>query len=131
MELLLEDERHAAYEMAMTIENMNAERKQLVIDIFGEAVEQIRTENQINIAYADGWHPGVLGIVASRIVEEFGKPAIVLTRDGDSYRGSGRSIEGLDLHDIITRQSTHYTHFGDTPKRLASRWRQKTLTHSK
>ncbi len=112
VELLLEDERHAAYEMAMTIENMNAERKQLVIDIFGEAVEQIRTENQINIAYADGWHPGVLGIVASRIVEEFGKPAIVLTRDGDSYRGSGRSIEGLDLHDIITRQSTHYTHFG-------------------
>lgn len=112
VELLLEEERHAAYELAMTIENMNAERKQLVIDIFQEALEQIRTENQINIAYAEGWHPGVLGIVASKIVEEFGKPAIVLTRDGDSYRGSGRSIEGLDLHDMITRHSTHHLHFG-------------------
>jgi single-stranded-DNA-specific exonuclease len=52
---------------------------------------------------AEGWHPGVIGIVASRIVEEFGRPTVLIGLDGDSGKGSGRSISRFDLHAGIAR----------------------------
>ena len=51
----------------------------------------------------EGWHPGVIGIVASRLVEEFGRPVILIGLDGDEGKGSGRSISRFDLHAGITR----------------------------
>ncbi|GAB3070871.1 single-stranded-DNA-specific exonuclease RecJ [Salinicoccus sesuvii] len=112
VELLLESDTNTAYEQAMVVESMNLERKQLVETIFGEAKEQVDPEKQINIVYQEGWHPGVLGIVASKIVEQYGKPAIVLTLDNDIYRGSGRSIEGVDLHGVLTAHSNFHHRFG-------------------
>ena len=112
VELLLEEDMNLAYEQSIIVEDMNMERKQLVEAILSEADAGIDAGNQINIVYHEGWHPGVLGIVASKIVEKYGKPAIVLTLDGDIYRGSARSIEGVDLHGILAEHSNHHHRFG-------------------
>lgn len=112
VELLLESDTNVAYEQAMVVENMNLERKQLVETIFDEAKAQVDPDKQINIVHQEGWHPGVLGIVASKIVEQYGKPAIVLTLDDGVYRGSARSIEGVDLHDILSTHSNFHHRFG-------------------
>src|SRR5699024_8155466 len=101
VELLMEEDPDAAYELSVAVERMNQERKQIVEEIHKEAAEMIDGTKQINIVYKDGWHPGVIGIVASRLVDQFGKPAIVFTKDGDSFRGSARSIEGVDLHGVL------------------------------
>lgn len=112
VELLMEVDPDAAYELSMAVERMNQERKQIVEEIHAEAAEMVDGTSQINIVYKEGWHPGVIGIVASRLVDQFGKPAIVLTLDGESYRGSARSIEGVDLHGVIKEHSSHYSSYG-------------------
>ncbi|MGH7594077.1 MAG: DHHA1 domain-containing protein, partial [Gemmatimonadales bacterium] len=73
---------------------------------------------------ADRWHPGVVGIVASRIVERFGRPAFLIALEGDVGRGSGRSIEGFDLHaalmecgDLLERFGGHRMAAGFTIRR--------------
>ncbi len=112
VELLMEEDPDAAYELSMAVERMNLERKQLVEEIHTEAADMADGTSQINIVYNEGWHPGVIGIVASRLVDQFGKPAIVFTLDGTVYRGSARSIEGVDLHGVIKEHSTHYNSYG-------------------
>src|SRR5205814_4398625 len=61
---------------------------------------------------AEGWHPGVIGIVASRIVEEFGRPTILIALEGDEGNGSGRSISPFDLHAGISRCRELLLRFG-------------------
>ena len=63
---------------------------------------------------ADGWHPGVIGIVASRMVERYGRPTFLIGWDeaGDSGRGSGRSIVGFDLHAALHRVGQHLEKYG-------------------
>ncbi|WP_411844191.1 single-stranded-DNA-specific exonuclease RecJ [Salinicoccus sp. HZC-1] len=112
VELLLEEDADSAYELSMAVERMNQERKQIVEEIHAEAAEMVDGSSQINIVYKEGWHPGVIGIVASRLVDQFGKPAIVLTLDGEAYRGSARSIEGVDLHGVIGEQSSYHSSYG-------------------
>src|SRR4029077_13951106 len=60
----------------------------------------------------EGWHPGVIGIVASRIVEEFGRPTVVVSLDGAVGKGSGRSIPAFDLHAGLTACRDLLTRFG-------------------
>jgi single-stranded-DNA-specific exonuclease len=60
----------------------------------------------------DGWHEGVVGIVASRLVERFERPAIVLARAGESAKGSGRSLPGVDLHALVGAASSPLTRWG-------------------
>nr|MBA3891320.1 single-stranded-DNA-specific exonuclease RecJ [Gemmatimonadaceae bacterium] len=66
------------------------------------------------VVAGDGWHPGVIGIVASRLVEEFGRPTIMIAMEGDEGKGSGRSISAFDLHagigacsDLLVRYGGH------------------------
>ena len=112
VELLMEEDPDAAYELSMAVERMNQERKQIVEEIHTEAAGMVDGTKQINIVYQDGWHPGVIGIVASRLADHFGKPAIVFTQDGDSFRGSARSIEGVDLHGVLKEHSRHHSSYG-------------------
>ncbi|WP_020008543.1 single-stranded-DNA-specific exonuclease RecJ [Salinicoccus albus] len=112
VELLIEEDRSTAYEMSMVLERMNQERKELVDHIYAEAEGKVDGQDQVNVIYGEGWHPGVIGIVASKLVDRFGKPAIVLTLDGEIYRGSARSIEGVDLHSVIGGHCKSYENFG-------------------
>jgi len=102
IELLLTEDQMKAIEISRRLNRLNDERRKLEADILESCLTQLTTKEKIEEQYilvvqGEGWHIGVLGIVASRILERFNKPAIVLTQDQDMARGSGRSIQGFDL----------------------------------
>lgn len=115
--LLLSDDYDEAMLLAQEINDENVTRQQTEQDILIQAVEQI-SENpewqyqNVLVVAGEGWHDGVVGIVASRLVEKYGKPTLVITVDGDDAKGSGRSIEGFNLYDAISHCSGCLTHFG-------------------
>lgn len=112
VELLLADDQGEAYENATEIESLNTRRKDLVAEFYEAAKLQVGDEDVV-IVYSDEWHPGVLGIVASRLSDNFGKPAIVLSMsESGTYKGSARSVEGLDFLSVIQKNSSKYLYCG-------------------
>jgi len=116
--LLLEDDVDLARGIADQLWTLNAERREVEQSITAEAIAQIeasppeiRDANAI-VAIGDGWHEGVVGIVASRLVDHFDRPALVLARDDDIAKGSGRSLPGFDLHDLLGRASGRLSRWG-------------------
>ncbi len=117
VELLISDDYDKALETAGMLQQCNAKRQQIENDIMSEAMKQLEENPQMiydRVLVFDGmnWHGGVIGIVASRIVDRFGKPCIVITSDGVEAKGSGRSIEGFSLYDAINSARHMLTHFG-------------------
>lgn len=115
--LLLSDDYDEAMLLAQEINDENVTRQQTEQDILIQAVEQINKNPEwqyqnVLVVAGEGWHDGVVGIVASRLVEKYGKPTLVITIDGDDAKGSGRSIEGFNLYDAISHCSGCLTHFG-------------------
>ena len=106
VELLLSADEPAANPIARELEELNGHRQQLDREVLEQARELVRAldlEQTYGIVLAaEGWHPGVIGIVASRIVEEFGRPTILIALEGDEGKGSGRSISPFDLHSGIS-----------------------------
>lgn len=105
--LLLTDDPAEASALAATLERLNTERQALDQRILDEALAQADREADVDrhaaiVLAGDGWHPGVVGIVASRVVERWGRPAILIALEGDVGRGSGRSISRFDLHAALT-----------------------------
>ena len=103
--LLTDDEEYAA-DIAAELSSDNSERQQIERDILSDIDDMIREDpsivnNRIIVVCGDGWHKGVIGIVASRIKEVYGKPAIVITLDGEICRASGRSVSGFSLIDAV------------------------------
>ena len=116
VELLLSDNMLSALEIANEIDALNAERQSTEKQIYKDAVKQIE-ENGYNydrviVVSGEGWHHGVVGIVASRITERYGKPSIVISSDGEEAVGSGRSIEGFSLFEALCCSSKLLTKFG-------------------
>ncbi|MEX2177937.1 MAG: single-stranded-DNA-specific exonuclease RecJ [Gemmatimonadaceae bacterium] len=107
VELLLTTEESVANPIARELEELNARRQELDRQVLDQAREMVRAldlDRTYGIVLAgEGWHPGVIGIVASRIVEEFGRPTILIALDGHEGKGSGRSISPFDLHAGIDR----------------------------
>lgn len=117
VELLLCEDAQKAEEMACILNECNITRQKTENEITIEAMQQLQDNPQMiydRVLVFDGmdWHGGVIGIVASRFVEKFGKPCIVITSDGEEAKGSGRSIEGFSLYDAINSASHILTHFG-------------------
>jgi single-stranded-DNA-specific exonuclease len=118
LELLLAPDREAADPIAAELWELNLRRREVEDEILGAAVAQHEAEpDEIRAAGAilvagDGWHEGVVGIVAARLVERFERPAIVLSRDGDTAKGSGRSLAGVDLHSLVGAASGPLTRWG-------------------
>src|SRR5207244_11879573 len=110
------DEGPEATPLARELETLNARRQELDQRILDEALElaeaTLAPEDLALVLAADGWHPGVIGIVASRLVERYGRPAFLIGWDGDSGRGSGRSIAGFDLHRALHRVGSHLEKYG-------------------
>jgi single-stranded-DNA-specific exonuclease len=101
--LLLTDDPAEAGTLARRLETLNAQRQEMDQAILAEAIALIDGEVDLDRSYGlvlahEGWHPGVIGIVASRVVERYGRPAILIALEGGTGKGSGRSIAGFDLH---------------------------------
>ena len=107
VELLTATSEHQANSIARELEELNARRQEIDRRVLDEAAARVRSmdlEETYGIVLAgEGWHPGVIGIVASRLVEEFGRPTILIGLEGDEGKGSGRSISRFDLHAGIGR----------------------------
>jgi single-stranded-DNA-specific exonuclease len=112
--LLLCEDPAEARRLAEQLDRANAERQELQARIATEAVEQASQikDRLALVVSSPGWHVGVVGIVASRLVEKFHRPALVLADEGGTTKGSGRSIEGFHLYDALASCSVHLTRFG-------------------
>ncbi|MEJ6348516.1 single-stranded-DNA-specific exonuclease RecJ [Holzapfeliella sp. He02] len=117
VELLLNDNPETCEALAKEIDQVNDERKQLVVKTTKEALQLARS-NQYNthntlLIYQDNWHEGILGIVANKVVEETQKPAILLTKaENGVLKGSGRSVQGFDLFSALTPIKSELVSFG-------------------
>jgi len=107
--LLSSNDPHEAAAMAERLDQLNTERRDIENAVRDAAIEQA-TERGLDgplvWAAGEGWHPGVVGIVASRLKEATNRPAIVIGLDGDEGKGSGRSVSGIDLGASIQRLAT-------------------------
>ena len=116
LRLLLSDDPDEAAAIARELETLNARRQELDQRILDEAVDLaervLRPEDRALVLAAEAWHPGVIGIVASRLVERYGRPTFLVGWDGETGRGSGRSIVGFDLHAALHRVGHHLEKYG-------------------
>jgi single-stranded-DNA-specific exonuclease len=119
VELLLTDDEERAKQIAEELGRANSERRatEREVDAGAEAArrelpDELKDANGLVLA-GEGWHPGVVGIVASRLVERHHRPVVVISLDGEGGgRGSGRSIPGFDLHAALDACSEHLETFG-------------------
>ena len=105
--LMKEKNRLKAIELTDKLESLNKHRQHIEAEVLDQAVAQIQASSGdqaplLALAVGEGWHPGVIGIVAGRLKEKYGCPAIVIAVQEDTGKGSGRSVEGLDLGALIT-----------------------------
>ena len=114
--LLTEKNFEQAVEQADDINTYNLQRRDLDQNITQEALDQIienkEEELSATIVYNELWHKGVIGIVASRLIEHYYRPTLVFTKSGDKLAASARSIKGFDIYDALERCSDYITQFG-------------------
>ncbi len=108
LRLLLTDDDAEAQILAERLSRLNQERQDLDQRILEEAIGMIEAEGGLErrtgiVLAGDDWHPGVVGIVASRVVERYGRPAFLIGFEGEVGKGSGRSISRFDLHRALTQ----------------------------
>jgi single-stranded-DNA-specific exonuclease len=114
LELLLTEDIQTARTLARQLDRLNTDRKKIEDEILEQAREQAAHLTQIKakqglVLYSPDWHPGVIGIVASRIVDEFYRPCLILTKENGLLKGSGRSIPEFDLYQGLSGLS-HVLH---------------------
>src|SRR5918992_5049853 len=114
LELMLTDDPARAGEVARELDFLNRDRQEAETRILfaAEAAAAAQAYQAAIVVAGEGWHPGVVGIVASRLVERWRRPCVVIALDGPSGRGSGRSISAYDLHAGLGACSEHLTRFG-------------------
>lgn len=104
-----------AEEIAKRLNKYNSERQQKEVKIFKESIEMIengeKDKNCIILGHED-WHHGVIGIVSSKVTEMYYKPSILIGFENGEGKGSGRSIQGFDLHEALSKCSKHIERFG-------------------
>ena len=120
LKLLLSKTEEEAEKIYSEIFTCNETRKELEKKITLQIDDYITSNpyhkcRPVIIVHNKGWHQGVIGIVASRITDKYGKPSILITYDGDNARGSCRSVEGFCIHTAISSCSKHLDRFGGHP----------------
>ena len=104
--LLATDDKHEAQALAEKLDQLNTERRDVEAQVRDQALEQATArglDGPLVWAAGEGWHPGVVGIVAARLKEATNRPAVVIGLDGNEGKGSGRSVSGIDLGAAIQR----------------------------
>jgi len=114
--LLVETNFEKATEYAAEIEQYNTDRRETDKSITIEALEQIKEhkeeERMTTVVYDPSWHKGVIGIVASRLIETYYRPTLVFTKSGDKLAASARSVSGFDVYNALEGCSEHIEQFG-------------------
>ncbi|OTN76529.1 single-stranded-DNA-specific exonuclease RecJ [Enterococcus sp. 8G7_MSG3316] len=99
--------------LARELDTINQQRKSFVEAIMKEAQQKINPENEVHLVVGDNWHEGVLGIVAGRLMQQTGRPVIVLTKKEQGVaKGSGRSVAALNLFEMLSTMRDLFVNFG-------------------
>ena len=115
--LLITNKREEAYKLAQVLETENYERRKIDVDTFDAALQLVEDtvdlDNELAIVlHQEAWHPGVIGIVASRLVEKYYRPTIMLTTIDGVAKGSARSITNFNIYDALQKCEDMLIHFG-------------------
>jgi single-stranded-DNA-specific exonuclease len=116
VQLLTEMDFETAIDFAASIEIFNADRKELDKQITNEALIQLidnkEEERFTSVVFQEDWHKGVIGIVASRLIEKYYRPTLVFTKSGDKLAASARSVKGFDVYNALEACSEFIEQFG-------------------
>ena len=117
VQLFIENDYTKALEFAEMLHSDNTDRKEADSSITSEALELINTDvllqnKKTTVVFRDHWHKGVVGIVASRLIETYFRPTVVLTQSGDVAAGSARSVPGFNLYEAIHACREHLLGYG-------------------
>ncbi len=117
LRLLLSEDPVESRALAERLDDMNRERRDEDRRTLDQALELLASDFQPErdfgvVLASDGWHPGVIGIVASRVVERIHRPVVLVALNGDTGRGSARSVPGFHLYDALAACSAHLNRFG-------------------
>ena len=113
IDLMTTFDKNHAQELAEVFNQLNQQRKDLVEIATKEALQQIMPENKIHLLVGENWHEGILGIVAGRVMQETGQPAIALTHKEDGLlKGSGRSTAALNMFEMLEKSRELLATFG-------------------
>lgn len=115
LRLFLTNDLHEAKEITERLNNYNLERQETEKRIFRQALEQIENgekDKSCIVLGQEGWHHGIIGIVASKVTDIYFKPSILICFEGEEGKGSGRSIPGFNLHDAVMNCDTYVEKFG-------------------
>ena len=114
--LLTEPDAEKALLKAQEIDELNTHRKELDSYIAEQALGQIESNGEQNrytsVVLNEEWHKGMIGIVASRLIEHYYRPTIVFTKSGDKYAASARSVQGFDIYEALEQCSEYLEQFG-------------------
>ncbi len=117
VKLLVTDDIKMGRKLVSKIETMNLTRKKIQNRMVSEAINIIRMNIEpTNVVYSRDWHRGVMGIVASRLVEEFNEPFVVFAVDRDTAYGSGRSVDPINIMDILDESKELFLKYGGHPQ---------------
>lgn len=117
VEVMLAENTHQAYDGGSSINEHNTNRKQLDSGITEEAISMIKSDKRLaaqktTVLYQEHWHKGVIGIVASRCIENYYRPTIILTESNGKAAGSARSVKGFDVYEALEQCSDLLEQFG-------------------
>ncbi|HUR59132.1 MAG TPA: single-stranded-DNA-specific exonuclease RecJ [Opitutaceae bacterium] len=118
VDLLLSDDEAFCNETARQLDVFNRERQEIERAITEEAERLIESQFSSHagiVLFADTWHPGVVGIVAGRVTRKYNRPCVVLGNEGEFAKGSGRSVDGINLVEILGTCCEHLTSWGGHP----------------
>jgi single-stranded-DNA-specific exonuclease len=113
VQLLLASSQSQAIQIATQLEKLNLDRRAIDQDMFKEA-QEIATQinDPILVLYNPQWHPGVIGITASKLVDRFSKPAVLMTLENNSIRGSARSAGTVNIYHVLKECQSFFDSFG-------------------
>ncbi len=131
VELLLSEDELRAIELSGELDGHNSERKRVEDRILSEAISMVEEDdlekNPILVLAKDGWHPGVIGICASRIAEKYCRPTILIGLDGDEGKGSARSVPSLHIHEALSKCKEYLEDFGGHSQAAGMRINRKKI----
>jgi single-stranded-DNA-specific exonuclease len=115
--LLLTDDPEEGERLARQLDGINQRRQAMDAEILDQALEHVQRDVDLDRTYgivlaSESWHPGVIGLVASRVVKRYGRPTVLIALEGDEGKGSGRSISAFDLHGGLQACAEHLERFG-------------------